>query len=43
MWTWDANHLTYVQGGKKPGSAGAGLPQSEDMPHELSSWLQKIL
>ena len=32
-----------MQGDKKPGSAGAGLPRSEDMSHELWSWLQKTL
>ena len=31
------------QGGKTPGSAEAGLPQSEDMSHELSHWLQTKL
>ena len=27
--------VSEVQGGKKPGSAGAGLPRSEDTSHEL--------
>ena len=35
--------LKSQQGSKKPGSVGAGLPRNEDISHELSSWLQKIL